>query len=166
MEVFEAIEKRRSIRKYADKKIEDEKLKKIVDAGRLAPSANNAQEWKFIVINNDEKRKEITEATGMEFIGQAPTIIVACATESDKKMFCGQMAYTVDLSIAFSYMILEAAELGIGSCWIGHFDEQKVKDALGIPESIRVVAIAPFGYPDEEPEARPRKSIEDVACFI
>jgi nitroreductase len=80
-------------------------------------------------------------------------------------MTCGQHRYTVDLSIAMSFMVLEAYEQGIGTCWLGHFDEEKVKKLLGIPKKIRVVAMTPLGYADEEPAARPRKSFDEVVCF-
>ena len=116
MEVFEAISKRKSIRKYQNKEIEDEKLDKILESARIAPSAANRQEWKFIVVKNQETRDKLVEAAnGQKFVGQAPVTIVACSTESERVMPCGQYAYTVDLSIAVSFMILEATELGSGN---------------------------------------------------
>lgn len=165
MDVFEAIKNRRSIRKYTSKKIENEKLNKILESARLAPSANNSQEWKFIAVTDKSKIKEIARTSGQDFIAAAPAVIVGCAEENKKVMFCGQNAYTINLSIAFSFMILEAEELGIGSCWIGHFNESKVKEILDIPDSVKVVALAPFGYPDETPDQRPRKDFKDVVSF-
>jgi nitroreductase len=166
MNVFEAIGERKSIRKYKETKVEDEKLEKILKSARIAPSAANRQEWKFLVVKNQETRDKLVEAAnGQKFVGQAPITIVACSTESERVMPCGQYAYTVDLSIAVSFMILEATELDLGTCWLGAYDEGKVKEILNIPEDIRVPAMFTLGYADESPAARPRKDIEDIVCY-
>lgn len=166
MDVFEAIVKRKSIRQYKDTEIEDEKLQKILESARIAPSASNRQEWKFLVVKNQESRdKLVNAANGQKFVGQAPLTIVACSTESERVMPCGQLAYPVDLSIAVSFMILEATELGLGTCWLGAYDERKVKEILNIPEDIRVPAMFTLGYADETPAPRPRKGIEDIVSF-
>lgn len=157
MNVLSAIEGRRSIRKYSSKLVEEEKLLKVLEAARLSPSAKNRQEWKFVVVKDDETRRKLTEAIGQPFAGEAPIILVCCGTEVEGVMRGGQPRYTVDLSIATAYMILEAYEQGLGTCWLGSYDENMVKDVLGIPEEVRVVAITPLGYPDEEPSPRPRK---------
>lgn len=165
MNVLSAIEGRRSIRKYKDKLVEDEKLLSILEAARLAPSAKNEQEWKFIVVKESQTRKELTEAIGQPFVGEAPVILVCCGTKPEGIMKCGQPRYTVDLSIATAYMILEAYEQGLGTCWLGSFDEDMVKKVLDIPQEIRVVAITPLGYPDESPSQRPRKKIEEIISY-
>lgn len=166
MDVFEAISKRRSIRKYRDIAIEEDKLDKILEAARIAPSAANRQEWKFIVVKDDETRKMlINAANGQRFVGEAPVTVVACSTESERVMPCGQHAYTVDLSIAVSFMILEATELGLGTCWLGAFNEEEVKKILDIPEKIRVPAMFTLGYADGNPGPRPRKDLDQVVCF-
>jgi nitroreductase len=166
MDVIEAINNRKSIRKYKNTEIDDEKLKKILKSAQIAPSAANRQEWKFIVVKNKETREELVDAAhGQKFLGQAPIIIVACSTESERVMPCGQYAYTVDLSIAVSFMILEATELGLGTCWLGAFDEGKVKRILNIPEDIRVPAMFTLGYADEIPTPRPRKALDDIVCY-
>jgi len=166
MNVSQAIKSRRSIRLYQEKEIEKEKLDKVLEAARIAPSANNRQEWKFIVVKNrDMKERVANAASGQTFIGQAPIVIVACATESQSIMTCGQPRYTVDVSIAMSFMILQAQEVGLGTCWIGAFNEPSVKEILGIPDDIRVVAITPLGYPSQDIAARPRKEIEQIICF-
>ena len=166
MDVFEAISERKSIRKYKDTKVEDLKLEKILESARIAPSAANRQEWKFLVVKNQETRDKLVEAAnGQKFVGQAPITIVACSTESEKVMPCGQLAYTVDLSIAVSFMILEATELGLGTCWLGAYDEGKVKEILNIPDDIRVPAMFTLGYADETPASRPRKNIEDIVIY-
>jgi len=166
MDVFKAIAERRSIRNYKNKEIEDEKLDKILESARIAPSASNHQEWKFLVVKSQETRDKLVEAAhGQKFVGQAPVTILACSTESERVMPCGQHAYTVDLSIAVSFMILEATELGLGTCWLGAYDEEKVKEILGIPDEIRVPAMFTLGYPDENPTARPRKDLTDIICY-
>ena len=166
MDVFSAINRRRSVRAYKAAEVEEEKLKKILEAGRLSPSASNRQDWKFIVVRNMEARKKLAKAAfGQSFVGEAPVVIVACGTEPKTTMACGQPTHTVDVSIACAFMILEAYELGLGTCWVGAFNEDEVKKVLKIPESVRVVAVIPLGYPDEDPSQRSRKDPDDVICF-
>ena len=166
MTVMEAIQKRRSIRKYSDQPIEEDKLQRVLEAARLSPSAGNQQNWKFIVVRDADKRAKLMDAAKQQlFVGQAPAIIVACGTEPRGIMTCGQPRYTVDLSIAVAYMILEAAEIGLGTCWLGRFDENKVKAVLGIPDEVRVVSMFPLGYPEESPPPRSRKKIEEIVCY-
>ena len=166
MDVFTAISQRSSVRAYKDTDIGEEKLKKILEAARLSPSSSNRQEWKFIVVKNKEIRKKLANAAfGQSFIGEAPVVIVACATESKSIMACGQPAYTVDISIACAFMILQAYELGLGTCWIGAFKEDKVKKILKIPEHVRVVAMTPLGYPNQPPSQKFRKSLDQIVCF-
>lgn len=163
MSVFDAIQERRSIRKYKSIPVEEEKLIKVLDAARIAPSAGNQQNWKFIVVKDEEKRKQLAEAAGgQQFVAEAPIVIIACGTEPTSIMLCGQYRYTVDLSIAVSYLILEAHELGLGTCWLGRFEENKVKEILNIPDEVRVVAVTPLGYPDEIPTPKPRKKLEEI----
>lgn len=166
MDVLEAINKRRSIRAYLNAPIEDDILHKVLEAGRLAPSANNRQMVKYIVVTDEAiKMRLAIAAKNQRFIATAPVILVACGTEPDRIMSCGQYAYTIDVSISLSFMMLEAAELNLGTCWLGAFDEREVKKILSIPDSARVVAMTPLGYPDEDPKQRPRKNIEEVVCF-
>lgn len=166
MDVLTSIKGRRSIRKYSQVFIEEEKLEIIMEALRLAPSASNSQKWKFIFVTDKEKRKKLGEAAdGQKFIQEAPVTVVGIATEDEYVMMCGQKSSTINVSIAMAYMTLEAYELGLGTCWLGHFDEEKVKKALNIPGSMRVVAISPLGYPDEDPDERPRKSTDEVISF-
>ena len=104
-------------------------------------------------------------AFGQSFIGEAPVVIAACGTEPKAIMACGQPTYTVDVSIACAFMILQAYELGLGTCWIGAFKEDEVKKILKIPEPIRVVALIPLGYPDEDPSQRARKDSDEIICL-
>lgn len=166
MEVFEALKERRSVRAYSSTPIEDYKILKVLEAARISPSAKNRQEWKFIIVKNDKVKQRLLPAVkGRRFVVEAPVIIAACATEPSFIMPCGQHAYTVDLSIAMSYMILEAQELGLGTCWLGGFFEDQVKEVLEIPENVRVVAITPLGYPAEKPKEKPRRSLKEIVCY-
>lgn len=166
MDVFEAIRNRSSIRRYKNTQVEEEKLVKILESARIAPSASNRQKWKFIVVTKSETRKKLVKAAyDQNFVGEAPVTIVACSTEPERRMPCGQYAYPIDISIAVSFMILEATEQGLGTCWLGAFNEEKVKKILDIPEEIRVPAMFTLGYPDETPCPRPRKELTDIVCF-
>ncbi len=166
MNVMEAIKKRGSIRGYKDSEVEEEKLNLVLEAGRLAPSASNRQEWKFIVVKNKDTREKLGIASHhQKFVGEAPVVIVACSTETSHIMPCGQLSYPIDLAIAVDHMTLKAVEEGLGTCWIGAFEEEEVKKILGIPDTIRVVALLPLGYPISIPSPTPRKSKEEIILF-
>ena len=166
MDIFTAISTRRSVRSFRVGEIEDSKLLKILEAGRLSPSAKNLQAWKFVVVRDAATRERLAAAAnGQSFAGKAPVLIVACGTAPEYIMPCGQHAYAVDVSIACAHMVLEAWELGIGSCWLGAFNEAEVKKILNIPESVRIVAMIPFGYPDLPVAARPRKKLEEIVSY-
>ena len=148
MNIFEAIKKRRSVRSFLDKPIEDEKLTAVLEAGRLAPSAGNRQECRFVVVEDRDVRRRIAvAANGQSFVGEAPVVIVACAVTNGHVMSCGQPCYPIDIAIALDHISLAAVEYGLGTCWIGAFNEEKVKEILGIPEEVRVVELMPIGYP-------------------
>jgi nitroreductase len=148
MDVIDAIATRKSVRAYSTRPIDDEKLTVVLNAARLAPSASNRQEWRFVIVRDLKTRKKIAEAADEQtFVEEAPVIIVACADTDGHVMMCGQLCYTIDVAIALDHIMLAAVELELGTCWIGAFDEKKVKEILGIPEKIRVVSVMPIGYP-------------------
>ena len=148
MDVLEAIKKRRSVRNYLDKPIEEEKLNAVLEAGRLAPSASNRQEWRFVVVKDSEVRRKLGEAANEQiFVGEAPVVIVACAVTDGHVMSCGQLSYPIDVAIALDHISLAAVEYSLGTCWIGSFNERKVKEILGIPKEVRVVELMSIGYP-------------------
>ncbi len=150
MEVMEAIKKRCSIRSYQDKPVEEEKLKLVLEAARLAPSAKNKQESKFIVVRDKSLRQKLmVAAKNQSFVGEAPVIIVCCSADTEYKMTCGQLAYPIDGAIALDHMTLKAVEEGLGSCWIGAFFEEQVKEILNIPAEVRIVDLLVLGYPKE-----------------
>ncbi|HVP36386.1 MAG TPA: nitroreductase family protein [Terriglobales bacterium] len=166
MNVFDAIKTRRSIRSFLDKPIEEEKLLRVLEAGRLAPSAKNLQEWRFVVVKDKELKKMVAAAANNQFfLAEASVIIVGCATVVNYVMTCGQYAYPIDLTIAMDHMTLQAVEEGLGTCWIGAFEEDEVKKVLQIPQNVRIVQIFPLGYPKIVPPPRQRKKLEEIVCY-
>ena len=158
MDVFEAIKARRSIRRYKKgAEIPEEHLRRILEAARLAPSAANRQPWKFVVVRDPEVKRRLAEACrGQMFIADASVVVVALGDPSISRW------YLQDPMIAVEHMVLEATELGYGTCWIGAFDEEAVKRVLDIPAGLKVVCALPIGVPDESPTARSRKPLDEI----
>ena len=167
MNVIDAIKTRKSVRKYLNKPVEDEKLRVVLEAARLAPSANNRQEWRFVVVHDDETRKKLANAAAEQtFVGEAPVVIAACAETDNHVMTCGQLCYPIDVAIALDHVTLAAVQLGLGTCWIGAFDENKVKQILRIPEKVRVVELMPLGYPaNPSPIRKSRLSLNTIVKY-
>jgi nitroreductase len=164
MNVAEAIRKRYSCRAYHDRQIEEEKLDTIIEAARLAPSAKNLQDWRFVIVTKKETRQMLVEAANnQKFLGQASVIIVACSN-SDHVMTCGQQIAPIDVSIALEHIALQATELGLATCWIGSFFPEKVRKILEIPSDINVIELMALGYPaDQQPEPK-REPANNIAC--
>ena len=163
MEFMEVISKRRSIRKYKSDPIPDAEIDYVLESARLAPSWANSQCWKFIVVKDKNVREELAKA-GNNWIAHAPVIIAACADPSKPGVKNDQQYYMLDIGISMEHIILAAADKGLGTCWIGAFDEATAKKALGVPDGIRIVALTPLGYPAEAPGPRPRKAMMDIMC--
>ena len=161
MDVYETIQKRRSIRKYTKKPIENEKIQKILNAARLGPSAANIQPCHLIVVSDPSTLQEAYKA---EWFQQAPMVIVVCANEKTAwKRSDGLNYWVVDAAIAMQNIVLVASELGLGTCWIGAFDEGKLRKALNIPKDYKIVAMTPIGYANEQKEpTTDRKPIEAI----
>jgi nitroreductase len=164
MDVYEAIYLRKSVRSYQDRAVPEDILLKILDAARHAPSASNRQEWRFVVVRDETKRAQLAQAAfEQRFVSQAPLVLVCCAQTDNHVMSCGQICYPIDVAIAVDHLTLCAAAEGLGTCWIGAFSEQGVRKILGIPESIRVVALLPLGYPkDPSPAVKRRLTLEKI----
>jgi nitroreductase len=155
MDVFEAIRARKSVRTYQARPVEPEKLRRVLEAARLAPSARNEQEWRFVVVTDREKRQRLArDASSQHFMGGAPVIIAACAETDGRIMRCGQRAYPIDVAIAIDHLTLAAVAEGLGTCWIGSFDPAEVRRILAIPDSVEVVELMPLGYPNDPKPAR------------
>lgn len=166
MKVNKLISERRSIRNYKSDVVEKEKIDLVLEAGRLAPSARNRQKWKFYVVQNEETRVKLREVCrNQKQITEAPVSLIICAVD-EYIMGCGISADVVDCSIALSFMMLQAEEIGLGTCWLGAFDQAGVKSLLNIPENETIVAVTPLGYPDEKPAPRPRKELEEVVVYL
>lgn len=158
MDVLDAIRTRKSVRKYLDKTVEEDKLLAVLEAGRLAPSASNRQEWRFIIVKDLKTKKKLAEAANSQsFVAEASVVIVACAKTDEHVMRCGQACYPIDVAIALDHITLAAVELGLGTCWIGAFDEKEVKQILEVPAEIRVVALMPLGYPADSSVANKKR---------
>lgn len=166
MEVRDAIEARYSVRSYQNRPVDDKTLKAVLEAARLAPSASNVQEWRFVVVRESDMRKNMMKAAhNQPFVGQAPVVIAACAIIADKIMPCGQPAYPIDIAIAVDHMTLAAVELGLGTCWIGAFDEAAVKKLLGVPDTARVVVLMTLGYPARSMMGKSRKPLDQIVAY-
>jgi nitroreductase len=168
MDLFQAIEDRRSIRKYKETPVEAEKLRLLLDAARLAPSWKNMQCWRFLVIGDAAKKDRLLAAfpednPGRKALAQAPLVILVCAAPAESGVENGIDYFIADTAIAFEHLCLAAQALGLGTCWMGWYDEARLKVAAGVPENFRVVGVTPLGYPDQEPKARPRKDLHEIA---
>jgi nitroreductase len=165
MDVAQAIRNRYSCRQYADKPIDKGVLRTILDAARQAPSAKNLQDWRFVVVtDNEAKRKLAVAANSQTFIQDAGAIIVACTVCQDT-MRCGQAIGPIDVAIAMEHICLQATELGLATCWIGSFYPDKVRPILGIPDNITIVELMALGYPADEPREHHREPLETVVSF-
>lgn len=168
MDVFEVIQRRHSVRAYESTPVPRETLKKILEAAGLAPSAGNIQPWHFIVVTDTEKRRRLAEAPFASFLKEAPVVIVGCG---DQK--ASQKWFMVDVAIAMQNMVLAATAEGLGTYWVGSFDEDKVRELLKIPSNYRVIALLALGYPRKKLDLqgkilhliRRRKSLEDLVSF-
>ncbi len=155
MELMETILTRHSVRDFRDEPVPEEVLQDMLEAARLAPSAQNRQPWRFIILRDREKIRSLAANCGLIglsnfFIKKAPMLVIACADTDKNLRVNGQDYYLVDTTIAFHQMILTAWSHGIGSCWLAAFSEKKLKSWLQLPKSWRIIALSPFGYPAEK----------------
>ena len=170
MEALEAINNRRSIRRYLDKPVEFEKITTILDAARKAPSAGNLQDWAFILVTEKNLINQIADYCVEQYwIQSAPAAVIVCALPEKHEMYYGlrgKRLYNIqDTAAAIENMLIAATDLGLGTCWIGAFEEDKIKSAFTIPADVRPQAIITLGYPDETPEDRKLLPIENVVYF-
>ena len=153
---------RRSIRHYEIKDIPQDVLQQILEAGRQAPSAANRQPVRFVVVNDRDLLRVLCDTLITRFVKYAPLAIVGCA--DTKSLLTGKWA-VVDATIAMENMVIAAWALGVGSCWIGACNEEKVKNLMKIPDRWKVVALVTLGYPAEQPKPRKKKSFEEMFSF-
>jgi len=168
MEVFEAIQKRHSVRSYLSDEVSSGKLEKILEAARLAPSAGNIQPWHFVVVTDQQMRKKLSKGRYAKFLAESPVVLVGCGDRRASPNCC-----VVDTTIAMLNIVLTATSEGLGTCWIGSFNENQVKKLLSIPERFRVIALLALGYRRETRELtskvlhffRRKKTIEKIASL-
>ncbi len=165
MTVIEAIRSRYSCRMYHDRPVEQEKLAKIFEAARLAPSARNLQDWRFVVVTDKGKKREVADCTNRPEVFEKAGVIIAACSNSDYVMTCGQVVGPIDVAIALEHIALQATELGLATCWIGSFCPEKVRAILDIPSDIAVIELMTVGYPADEPKQPKRNPIEKVLCY-
>jgi nitroreductase len=169
MDVKQAIEQRRSIRKYKVDEVSDNLIKEILEAGRLVPTGNNAQPQRFYIVKKQEDKQKLKDNNifFQDFVYTAPVIIVCAA---DPQVYTKQVKgwdsdnntrALRDLSLATSFMLLRATELKLGTCVVGWIDKEKIKKILNIPSSYIVPYIVTLGYADEKPKERVRKDLND-----
>ena len=165
MDFTELVQTRRSVRTFSDAEIDEATIENIIECARLAPSWKNRQCWHFIIIRDKDKINEIV-ASGMvlgnSWLENAPALIVACGNPAESGDRYGIPYYAVDVAIALEHIMLAATEKGLGTCWVGIFDNVKLKAALEIPDAIEIVALTPLGYPADNMSVQERltKSID------
>lgn len=166
MELSEVIKGRRSIRAFKLQDVPDEVVEKLIDAARHAPSAGNIQPWEFVIVRNPDAKKKLAQAAHQAFVEEAPVVIVVCADENRSSMGYGNRGRTLyciqDTAAAIQNILLTAYSFGLGTCWVGAFNEDEAGRALKAPNGIRPVAMIPVGYPNRTPSQRNRRPLSQI----
>jgi nitroreductase len=173
MTVMEAINRRRSVRKYKADPISEETIDLVLGAARWAPSWANTQCWRFVVVREAETKARIAEALrqgnpATDAVRNAPVVVVACAELGKSGFYKGETAtdkgdwFMFDVALAMQNLVLTAHELGLGTVHVGLMDAKKIEETLQVPEGIRVVELTPLGYPDEQPKVPKRRELSEI----
>jgi nitroreductase len=162
MSCIDVILKRRSVRHYAEKAVTEEILRKILEAGRQAPSADNVQPCHFIVLTDDNIKEKMSRGRYNSFVKNSAFTVVGCGYIGSVD---GRQWSTIDTTIALQNMVIAAWVQGVGSCWIGDFQETEAKKALGIPEDWKIVALVSFGYPASQPNTKQKKPLNEIVSY-
>lgn len=170
MEFYEVVSSRRSIRSYTSDKIPDDVLNRVMEAVRVAPSGSNRQPWRFLLVRKPELKQKIAELCGdQKWVAEAPIVVVACGhnINYNRGGWMGDAAVIMDVSIGLTHMILAAHAEGLGTCWIGLFENTPIKTLLGIPAEWNIAAVTPLGYPKDPKLVGPgkRKGLEEIVGF-
>ena len=172
MDILKAIKKRRSVRGYLDKEIPKQVLNRVLEAARLAPTAANKQPFKLILVTDKSTKSKLVEASrNQTFIAEASIVIVGCAFPNESYQNIGgtRTSEEIDVSIVFDHLMLQAAEEGLGTCWIGAFDEDQVKAILNIPSNVKVIGLTPLGYPAKKEfksgKHLERKALDEIVIY-
>jgi nitroreductase len=167
VDFYDVVRTRRSVRSFKRNPIPEEVLSRVLEATRVAPSGSNRQPWKFILVKDDAlKQKLVPICDNQRFVANAPLVVVACGQELsfNRGGYMGKMSMLIDVSIAFTHLILAARAEGLGTCWIGAFKNEEIKKLLGVPKGYEIVAATPLGYPSEDVFTEPadRKNLDEI----
>ncbi len=166
MDLYEAIRTRYSARAYHDRPVEQDKLDRVLEAARLAPSGSNRQPWKFVVVRDAELRRKLSAACNEQaFIAQAPVVIAGVGLMADRVMSCSVPGDPVDVSIALEHIALAATAEGLGTCWIGAFKQDPVRKLLGVPDGCKVIEVMTLGYPADSLRPKVRKLLSEIVSY-
>lgn len=166
MEFAELIHKRYSVRAYRPDPVEDEKLRQVLEAARLAPTAANRQPFQIIVVHTAGRRKEMGRIYQREWFTQAPLLLCACGVPRLGWVRADNRRYLdVDVAIVMDHLILAAADLGLGTCWVAAFNAGAARDVLGLPEEVEPLIFTPLGYPADEAQSKERKPLEELVRY-
>ncbi len=169
MDFHDVLTTRRSVRSFKPDAVPEDVLGRILNAARLAPSGSNRQPWKFIVVTGNEAKQALVPlCADQRFLATAPVVVVACGEDIryDRGGYMGDCSMLVDVAIAVDHLTLAARAEGIGSCWIGSFDNAGLKELLQIPNDTQVVALTPLGYPEDETVFRSTEARKDLAGIV
>jgi len=169
MDFYEVIKTRRSVRSFKADAIPDDVLERVLNAARIAPSGSNRQPWRFIVIRDPAVRERLVPSChGQRFIAAAPIVVAACGRyiDFDRGDWMGDSSMLVDVTIAIDHLVLAARAEGLGTCWIGSFNNDQIKELLDVPDGWEIVALTPLGYPDGSAftETADRKPLSEIVC--
>ena len=166
MEFEDLIKERHSVRSYQSRPVEDEKLEKVLDAARLAPTAANKQPFRLIVVKTEGRKDELKLVYHADWFSLAPLVICACAVKSESwTRRDGRNYVDVDTAIAMDHLILAATNLGLGTCWIAAFDAEAAKEVLKIPDEVEPLLFTPLGYPADETGTKTRKDLDELVRY-
>ena len=166
MEFTELVKKRYSVRAYKSDPVEENKLHQVLEAARLAPTAANRQPFQIVVVHTAGRETELGRLYGREWFVQAPLIICACGMPAKSWVRSDGKNYNdVDVAIAMDHLVLAAANLGLGTCWIAAFDPAAVREVLGLHDDVEPIALTPLGYPADEPSPKKRKALSELVRY-
>jgi len=166
MEFSDLVEKRYSVRAYKPDPVEEDKLQQVLETARLAPTAANRQPFQLIVIHTVGREEELKCIYGREWFVQAPLVICACGMPDRNWVRCDGKNYNdVDVAIVMDHLILSAANLGLGTCWIGAFDPDAAREVLGLPDGVEPIAFTPLGYPADQSRPKKRKALSELVRY-
>lgn len=166
MEFINLIQTRYSVRAYRSDPVEEDKLQRVLEAARLAPTAANRQPFQLIVIHTQGREEELKRIYPREWFAQAPLVICACGLSTKAWVSQEGVNYVyVDVAIVMDHLILAAADLGLGTCWVGAFDRQAAREVLGLPGEVEPIAMTPLGYPADQPKPKERKALSELVRY-